>query len=42
MISDPCRFHKPLAAVFSVTRDFTIYMERKQAKGAMVSVAAVL
>ena len=41
MVSDPCRLHKPLAAVFSVTRDFAIYMERKQAKGAMVSVSAV-
>lgn len=41
MVPDPNWFHKSPAGIFSVSRDFTIYVKGKQAKGAVVSVAAV-
>lgn len=41
VVSDPCRLHKPFTPVFSVSWDFLIHMEGKQAKGTMVSVTAV-
>ena len=41
MVPNPFWLHKPPAGIFSVSRDFPIHVKGKQAKGAVVSVAAV-